>query len=392
MKHILLTTGLLALVIFAGCDSGANSTDPDPGTTTPAEEDTSYVPAEPAKPVATTPSVPAVDSSVEAPLDVDASESDEGEPAPVTPADFEQQLREAVAQRDMARALEVVTAALQKFPDDLAMQVNRVFVNLSLASQKQADDMAAAAQHFIDTGHLARDLESHGDALPPEAMQAIQFGLLSEARGHAYQGDIAKSLDAWRALAERGLVYFSFDEDEFFAPIRDQDEFKSELKKQMDEYAHHAISQTESFPFDFELVDLDGNTVSLEDFRGKIAIVDIWGTWCPPCREEIPHFVKLKETYPADLAVVGINYEHSEGDEAVEGIRKFAADVGINYPCVIGDQATQDLIPQLEGFPTTLFLDRDGRVRLKVVGYQPYEMLDAFVSVLMQEGDANAAG
>ena len=118
-------------------------------------------------------------------------------------------------------------------------------------------------------------------------------------------------------------------------------------------------------------------------------IVDIWGTWCPPCREEIPHFIKLKDAYADDLAIVGINYEDGEGDEVVERIRQFATERGMNYPCVIGDQATQDQVPNLQGFPTTLFLDREGKVRLKVVGYHPYEKLEAYINVLLSEGPAH---
>ncbi len=62
-----------------------------------------------------------------------------------------------------------------------------------------------------------------------------------------------------------------------------------EVKKEMTSF--------HSFPFKFELPGLDGKSVKLDDFKGKVVIVDVWGTWCPPCRMEIPHFIALRDAY-----------------------------------------------------------------------------------------------
>jgi thiol-disulfide isomerase/thioredoxin len=197
---------------------------------------------------------------------------------------------------------------------------------------------------------------------------------------------------ALRAAMEAGFVQ-DISQDDFFASIRDSEEFKAGFKELMMARAQKEIAEAESFAFDFTLPGLDGNPVKLADFKGKLVIADIWGTWCPPCRAEIPHFIKLQETYPNDLAIVGLNYEGEEGEEVVEKIRTFATEQGINYPLVIGDQATQDQVPEFGGFPTTLFIDREGKVRLKIVGLHPYDMLDAYVSVLLAEpGTSPGAG
>jgi thiol-disulfide isomerase/thioredoxin len=104
---------------------------------------------------------------------------------------------------------------------------------------------------------------------------------------------------------------------------------------------------------------------------------------------EIPHFVKLKEKYGDDLAIVGINYEDGDDEEKIKStISQFAQDLNINYPCLLGDEATQAQVPDFGGFPTTLFIDRTGRVRLKALGLHPYEKLEAFVQELMAEKGA----
>lgn len=139
------------------------------------------------------------------------------------------------------------------------------------------------------------------------------------------------------------------------------------------------------FPFTFTLPDLDGELVSLKSQKGKVVIVDFWGTWCPPCRAEVPHFVRLQKRYGRDgLQIIGINYEKNTSNP-IPGIKTFARDFGINYPCVIGNVATRTQVPGFRGYPTTLFVDRRGNVRKKVVGQASYSSLEAIVKPLLAE-------
>ncbi|MCA9151885.1 MAG: TlpA family protein disulfide reductase, partial [Planctomycetales bacterium] len=177
--------------------------------------------------------------------------------------------------------------------------------------------------------------------------------------------------------------------------IADNDEFKaalesiqSKLHEKMLEECREEIANTQAFPFDFTLPDLDGNDVKLADLKGKFVIVDVWGTWCPPCKKEIPHFIQLLNENKDELVMVGINYEGVGTEEAVAKIRTFVDENGINYPCVIGDEETQQLIPDFQGYPTTLFIDPTGAVRLKIVGYHPYEKLATYLSLLQGKDPA----
>lgn len=152
-----------------------------------------------------------------------------------------------------------------------------------------------------------------------------------------------------------------------------------------------AMAGTKPFPFDFDLTDTTGKPLKLADFQGKVCIVDLWGTWCPPCRAEIPSFIKLQnELGSKGFQMIGLNSERAATPQGrLDLVNNFIKSQGVNYPCALVDNATLDQVPDLEGFPTTLFLDRTGKVRLRFVGLHPYEELRAAVDALLAESDPN---
>jgi thiol-disulfide isomerase/thioredoxin len=135
-----------------------------------------------------------------------------------------------------------------------------------------------------------------------------------------------------------------------------------------------------SAPFSFSFPDLDGVIVSSSDerFRGKVVIADIFGTWCPTCHDAAPLLVELHNRFAAQgLEIVGLAYEVT-GDTAIDGelLRRYRDKFGIRFPLLLAGvndgespAATQ---PQLSGpiaFPTTIFIDRSGRVRRIHAGF-----------------------
>lgn len=346
------------------------------------------------------PGVPPTPASIDADVAVEddtivvAEDELAEEPAEPTLQDYMNQMMAAINRNDLDGAIETAQAAITAFPENTDMKFNHLMLRLRAGDAlEKAGDEEAAAQHFVETGAIADELQTVLDEVPESLQQVLSIAMVNEARGHAKQGSVDEAIEAMKSAVDSGLAELpDMSDDAFFAGVRDSEEFKTaiaELRElinvRMVEHAREEIAEGQSFPFDFQLTNLDGEAVKLADLKGKVVIVDIWGTWCPPCRMEIPHFVKLQETYANDLAIVGINYENGEGEEMINKIREFAQEQGINYTCVIGDDETRQQVPNFEGFPTTLFIDRTGSVRLKVVGYHPYGKLNAYVQVLMEE-------
>ena len=98
------------------------------------------------------------------------------------------------------------------------------------------------------------------------------------------------------------------------------------------------ITQSSVAP-DFSLESLDGTTMRLSDLRGKAVLLNFWATWCGPCKIEMPWFVDLQNQYGSQgLQIVGVAMD----DASKEDIGKFAKDMGVNYPILIGKEAVGD--------------------------------------------------
>ncbi|MEE9578336.1 MAG: TlpA disulfide reductase family protein [Gemmatimonadota bacterium] len=128
---------------------------------------------------------------------------------------------------------------------------------------------------------------------------------------------------------------------------------------------------------------LEGKKASLADYRGQVVILNLWGTWCPPCRREIPHLVDLQEDLQdRDATVVSIAVDSG----AEESIRSFASEFGIDYPIWIS--GTDEVVRHFRaiGFPFTLLIDRDGVIRKQYLGPQTQETLLADADVWIGDG------
>lgn len=127
---------------------------------------------------------------------------------------------------------------------------------------------------------------------------------------------------------------------------------------------------------------LDGATQSLEEWRGKVVVVNFWATWCAPCREEIPAFVKLQDRYRAQgLQFVGIAIDHPDK------VRPYAAELKMNFPILIGGIEAIDLTRALGNragvLPFTVILRRDGQIAAKETGATQEAKLEALILPLL---------
>lgn len=127
----------------------------------------------------------------------------------------------------------------------------------------------------------------------------------------------------------------------------------------------------------FALKDLSGRVVSSDEFKGKVLLVDVWATWCPPCKEEMPWFQEFSERYrDQGLEVIGISIDPNPRDVA-----RFAQELGITYTLINHPGIMQEW--GLLGLPTTLIVDREGNIRRKIVGFDYKETFEAAVRELL---------
>jgi len=124
------------------------------------------------------------------------------------------------------------------------------------------------------------------------------------------------------------------------------------------------LTQSSPAP-DFSLESLDGKTTRLSDFRGKAVLLNFWATWCGPCKIEMPWFVDFQKQYGSQgLQIVGVAMD----DASKEDIGKFARDMGVNYPILIGKEAVGDQYGGIPGLPETFLIARDGKIVDKIIG------------------------
>ena len=136
---------------------------------------------------------------------------------------------------------------------------------------------------------------------------------------------------------------------------------------------------------DFTVTNLDGQAIRLSDLKGKRVLVNFWATYCPPCLEETPNFVKLHaETSPANVAIIGLNTE----DMATQKV--FAQRNGVNYPLAILQNVPspyQDIVK----IPVTLVIDRNGVIQHVLFYAQDLKTLETFAAEADFAGALKAA-
>lgn len=132
----------------------------------------------------------------------------------------------------------------------------------------------------------------------------------------------------------------------------------------------------------FEAHDLQRNPASLEDFRGDVVLLNVWATWCPPCREEMPSMQRLYESYEGrDFEVVAVSIDAREGKTDDFGrpggdIQAFADSLGLTFPILHDPSGEIQDIYKMTGVPESFVIGRDGMIYKRVTGATEWDAPD----------------
>jgi thiol-disulfide isomerase/thioredoxin len=132
---------------------------------------------------------------------------------------------------------------------------------------------------------------------------------------------------------------------------------------------------------DFNLKDLEGHALSSTDLRGKVVLIDFWATWCQPCKKEMPGYQKLADRYRSrGFVVVGFK---SEVMRDTEDPLQFAGKIDVRYPLIVATEDVSQKFGGIVGLPTTMLYDREGILRMKVVGFEYTDTIEAALKPLL---------
>jgi peroxiredoxin len=129
----------------------------------------------------------------------------------------------------------------------------------------------------------------------------------------------------------------------------------------------------------FTLQSLEGQAVSLDDYAGQVVLVNMWATWCPPCKAEMPDLNAFYETHKQDgFVVFAINSQ-----EEAPTVKAFIAENGFSFPVLLDSQAEVMKKYHVRGLPTTFIIDRDGFIQHIQSGQISTSQLEAMVGPLL---------
>lgn len=133
---------------------------------------------------------------------------------------------------------------------------------------------------------------------------------------------------------------------------------------------------------DFEMPLVTGESFRLSEHTGKVIIINLWATWCPPCHDETPDFVELYNQYKEDgLLILGVSIDE-QGRSVVE---PFMEKYEVNYPMIIDDGTVMDKYGPTMGMPTSYIIDKEGNLRYFAVGALTNKELEPKIQRLLSE-------
>ena len=301
-------------------------------------------------------------------------------------------------------AIKVVNAARETSTYDgtgdpeVAYHFMNALVRLGNAANDWSESVAAKIRVF--EGEIASNLRSNA-GYPRNALEALSSPMIDMAKAYAHRKEVQPTFDAIQTAVSCGYgEYRELNDEEWLVSLVD-DAIRKQWMTKLDgtyqvaiqEWSRTVVQQFAGGSFNFSLDDLDGGRLSNSDYIGKVVVVDLWATWCPPCRKGIPHYMKLQKAYQNQgVEVVGVSMDDPENpNDVLETVKAFAEKQKFNYAIAMGDTSIAGQLPGKMALPTTVFIDRNGRVRFIARGYHDYAKVEAITKILVNESQAISA-
>ncbi|KON88616.1 alkyl hydroperoxide reductase [Sporosarcina globispora] len=124
---------------------------------------------------------------------------------------------------------------------------------------------------------------------------------------------------------------------------------------------------------DFELNNLQGETIKLSDFKGKKVMLNFWATWCPPCKAEMPDIQKFYTQKGDEVAILAVNIDPQSD------VAGFAEEMRVNFPILLDVDEKASNAYQILTIPTTYFIDEEGIIRNKYLSAMSMEIMNQYM-------------
>lgn len=140
---------------------------------------------------------------------------------------------------------------------------------------------------------------------------------------------------------------------------------------------------------EFALKDVDGRTVSLAEYKGKVVLLNFWATWCGPCKVEIPWFIEFEQKYKdRGFAVLGVAMD----EEGWDAVKPYLAQSKVNYRVILGNDRVASDYGGVESLPTSFVLDKEGRITSTHVGLVSKSDYEDEITQLLEGAQRTDAG
>ena len=392
------TTGMrraigLAFLVATGC-SPQEELKPDPGVS-PFYPGPS---AEAKTPGGSSPAGATADRAAGAAVAVDLE-------GPLRPEDVEKQLRIAMRageRGDLARATALLDRILALEPANREAMLGRASIAMTQAKQATSPEERLTA--IEKAGAMARALRRAYEKPNSRELELFSKVGYEEVKTNVKQGWIDRAIVLLKDIHSAGFDPFdAIDHDADLAPLRNAQGYKdlvsaidAENLAKARELVNDLFAKTKTYTFAFDTKDLDDKPLSLDQYKGKVLLVDIWGTWCKPCRETIPGLIQLYHKHRRrGFDLIGLDYEQDATDPAKtrEFVKQFVKESSMPYRIAMFDDAMREKVPNLQGYPTTLLIDRTGKVRIQLTGggQEAIAIIDAALQILLSEPEPKAA-